>query len=41
MSRIGIGNNIIQPNSKCINCKYWKNASKKGYFGLEYLVTVV
>ena len=32
MSRIGIGNNVIQPDSKCINCKYWKNASKN-YFG--------
>lgn len=28
MSRIGIGANITQPDAKCMNCKYWKQAEK-------------
>jgi hypothetical protein len=28
MSRIGIGANITQPDAKCMNCKYWKQAGK-------------
>lgn len=28
MSRIGVCANIHQPNAKCLNCKYWKPATK-------------
>lgn len=33
MSRIGIGNNITQPDTRCMSCKRWKSASKKGFMG--------
>lgn len=32
MSRIGIGNNIMQPDAKCLSCKYWKRAGHSGDF---------
>lgn len=32
MSRIGIGNNITQPDARCMSCKRWKNARKRGFF---------
>lgn len=33
MSRVGIGNNITQPDARCMSCKRWKSASKKGFMG--------
>ena len=33
MSRVGIGNNITQPDARCRSCKRWKRASKKGFMG--------
>ena len=32
MSRVGIGNNIIQPDALCMSCKRWRSASK-GFCG--------
>ena len=32
MSRIGIGNNVTQPDARCMSCKRWKSASKRGFF---------
>lgn len=32
MSRVGIGNNITQPDARCMSCKRWKSASK-GFWG--------
>lgn len=32
MSRIGVANNIFQPNSQCLSCKYWKSAKKDTNF---------
>ncbi len=29
MSRVGISNNIIQPDARCMSCKRWKSASNK------------
>lgn len=29
MSRTGIGNNITQPDARCMSCKRWKSAAKK------------
>lgn len=26
MSRIGIENNVIQPDKRCLDCKYWESA---------------
>lgn len=28
MSRVGIGNNITQPDARCMSCKRWKSATK-------------
>ena len=33
MSRTGIGNNITQPDARCMSCKRWKSAAKKGFMG--------
>ena len=32
MSRVGIGNNVTQPDARCMSCKRWKSASKRGFF---------
>lgn len=32
MSRVGIGNNVTQPDARCMSYKRWKRASKKGFF---------
>ena len=32
MSRVGISNNIKQPDARCMSCKRWKSASKIGFF---------
>lgn len=34
MSRVGIGNNITQPDARCMSCKRWKSASK-GFWGRD------
>ena len=34
MSRVGIGNNVTQPDARCMSCKRWKSASKRGFMGL-------
>jgi hypothetical protein len=37
MSRVGTSNNITQPNARCMSCKRWKSASKRGFFDfVEY-----
>lgn len=33
MSRVGISNNVTQPDARCMSCKRWKSASKRGFFG--------
>lgn len=33
MSRVGIGNNVTQPDARCMSCKRWRNANK--WFGEE------
>lgn len=35
MSRVGIGNNVTQPDARCMSCKRWKSASKRGFFDLR------
>lgn len=32
MSRVGIGNNIFQPNKQCLSCKRWKPAQASSIF---------
>lgn len=32
MSRVGTSNNITQPDARCMSCKRWKSATKKGFF---------
>lgn len=32
MSRVGISNNVTQPDARCMSCKRWKSASKRGFF---------
>lgn len=29
MSRIGSGDNVNNPDKKCIGCKYWQNAGTR------------
>lgn len=31
MSRIGLGNNVIQPDRRCLDCKYWESAKNYGF----------
>lgn len=33
MSRVGIGNNVTQPDARCMSCKRWKSAKKKNFMG--------
>ena len=33
MSRVGLGNNMTQPNKQCLNCKEWQPATKRDFFG--------
>lgn len=35
MSRVGISNNVTQPDARCMSCKRWKSASKRGFFDLR------
>lgn len=32
MSRVGTSNNVTQPDARCMSCKRWKSASKRGFF---------
>lgn len=32
MSRVGTKNNVTQPDARCMSCKRWKSASKRGFF---------
>ena len=34
MSRVGIGNNITQPDARCMSCKRWK-IEGKGFLGRD------
>lgn len=35
MSRIGVSSNIMQPDAKCLSCKYWKKAGIRGMSGIS------